>query len=102
MFIKHEIFKFIFFFSADHTEVIDIDFDPTKTDFKQLLELFWNNHEYGLATRIKRQYASIIFYHNEEQKTIAELSRQEEQIKRSSETIITEIMAAKTFYPAEE
>lgn len=94
--------KYSNFFSADHTEVIDIEFDPTKTDFKQLLALFWNNHEYGLTTRIKRQYASIIFYHNEEQKNIAELSKQEEQINRSSETIITEIMAAKTFYPAEE
>ena len=40
--------------------------------FSELLKMFWNNHEYGLTTRIKVQYASIIFYHNEEQKKIAE------------------------------
>lgn len=40
--------------------------------FLDLLKLFWNNHEYGLTTRIKKQYASIIFYHNDDQKKIAE------------------------------
>lgn len=40
---------------GDHTEVISIDFDPTVVTYNQLLALFWNNHEYGLTTRIKRQ-----------------------------------------------
>lgn len=59
-------------FSGDHTEVIEIDYDPENIKYEQLLKLFWNNHEYGLTTQIKKQYASIIFYHNEEQKKIAE------------------------------
>jgi peptide-methionine (S)-S-oxide reductase len=66
------------------------------------LKLFWNNHEYGLTTRIKTQYASIIFYHNEEQKKIAEESRSKEQEIRKPEKIITKIVEASEFYPAEE
>lgn len=45
----------IFVYSGDHTEAIAIDFDPTVVSYHQLLALFWNNHEYGLTTRIKRQ-----------------------------------------------
>jgi peptide-methionine (S)-S-oxide reductase len=55
---------------------------------------------YGLTTKIKKQYASIIFYHNEEQKKIAEQSRIDEQRIRTNETIITEIVPAGIFYPA--
>ncbi|XP_058118270.1 peptide methionine sulfoxide reductase [Anopheles ziemanni] len=86
---------------GDHTEVIEIDYDPKKISYSDLLELFWNNHEYGLTTRIKRQYMSLILYHSEEQRKIAEDSRAEEQIKRAPEQIITEIAAAGAFYPAE-
>ncbi|XP_055597854.1 peptide methionine sulfoxide reductase-like [Uranotaenia lowii] len=87
---------------GDHTEVIEIHYDPTQITFLDLLELFWNNHEYGLTTRIKRQYMSLILYHNEEQRQISEKSRQEEQIKRAPEQIITEIAPAGIFYPAED
>jgi peptide-methionine (S)-S-oxide reductase len=55
---------------------------------------------YGLTTNIKKQYASIIFYHNEKQKKIAEQSRIDEQRIRTNETIITEIVPAGIFYPA--
>lgn len=87
---------------GDHTEVIEIHYDPTQISFSDLLDLFWNNHEYGLTTRIKRQYMSLILYHNEEQRRISETSRTEEQIKRAPEQIITEIASAGTFYPAED
>ncbi|XP_053671442.1 peptide methionine sulfoxide reductase isoform X1 [Anopheles nili] len=86
---------------GDHTEVIEIDYDPQKISYNELLDLFWNNHEYGLTTRIKRQYMSLILYHNEEQRVIAEANRIEEQIKRTPEQIITEIAPAGPFYPAE-
>lgn len=67
-----------------------------------MLSLFWNNHEYGLTTRVKRQYASVIFYHNDEQKRIASQSLENERINRPTEEIITEIVEAETIYPAEE
>jgi peptide-methionine (S)-S-oxide reductase len=92
----------ISFHRGDHTEAIEIHFDPTTITYEKLLNLFWNNHEYGLTTKIKKQYASIIFYHNEQQKQIAEKSRTEEQKIRSNETIITTIVPASEFYPAEE
>lgn len=88
--------------SGNHTEVIEIDFDPTVVTLNQLLDLFWNNHEYGLGTKIKKQYCSLILYHTEEQRIIAEKSLAEEQQERSSEQITTQIVKATTFYPAEE
>ena len=91
-----------FYFSGDHTEAIEIHYDPKTITYEKLLSLFWNNHEYGLTTKIKKQYASIIFDHNEEQKQISEKSRVEEQKIRSTETIITTIVEAGEFYPAEE
>ncbi|XP_055377996.1 peptide methionine sulfoxide reductase-like isoform X2 [Condylostylus longicornis] len=86
---------------GDHTEVLVIDYDPTKVNYNKLLHLFWNNHEYGLCTKIKKQYASIIFYHDDAQKKIAEESRIKEQKLRVKEVIRTEIVPAGTFYPAE-
>ncbi|XP_075160843.1 methionine sulfoxide reductase A isoform X2 [Haematobia irritans] len=88
--------------TGDHTEVLEIDFDPEVISFQELLKLFWNNHEYGLTTPIKRQYMSLILYHDDDQKKIAEESKKEEQIKRAPETITTEIRAKSTFYPAED
>ncbi|XP_023036728.1 peptide methionine sulfoxide reductase isoform X2 [Drosophila willistoni] len=87
---------------GDHTEVLEIDYDPTVISFKELLDLFWNNHEYGLTTPIKRQYASLILYHDDEQKQIAEASIKEEQERRSPEIITTEISPKKNFYAAED
>ncbi|CAH1128713.1 unnamed protein product [Ceutorhynchus assimilis] len=86
---------------GDHTEVIEIDYDPTTITYKQLLKLFWDNHEYGLTTIIKRQYMSLILYHDEEQKRIAELDIKIEAGKRN-EKLITEIAKAGPFYPAED
>ncbi|KRG00229.1 uncharacterized protein Dwil_GK10595, isoform B [Drosophila willistoni] len=88
--------------TGDHTEVLEIDYDPTVISFKELLDLFWNNHEYGLTTPIKRQYASLILYHDDEQKQIAEASIKEEQERRSPEIITTEISPKKNFYAAED
>lgn len=82
--------------------MITIDFDPTEVTYLQLLDLFWNNHEYGLTTRVKRQYASIIYYHSDEQKRIASESLQNERNNRPDEQIITEIIKADIIYTAEE
>ncbi|GAB0090151.1 peptide methionine sulfoxide reductase [Sergentomyia squamirostris] len=87
---------------GDQTEVIEIEYDPKRITYNQLLDLFWNNHEYGLCTKIKRQYASLIIYHTDEQKEIAEKSLHEEREKRAPEEITTEILPSGIFYPAED
>lgn len=79
-----------------------MNYDPKIVSYKELLTIFWNNHEYGLTKRVKRQYASLILYHNENQKISATESIDEERIRRAPEAIITEIGAAGPFYPAEE
>ncbi|XP_066251117.1 peptide methionine sulfoxide reductase isoform X1 [Euwallacea similis] len=86
---------------GDHTEVIEIDYDPEIISYRELLKLFWDNHEYGVTTVIKRQYMSLILYHEEEQRHIAELDIIVEAGKRN-EKLITEIAPAGPFYPAED
>ncbi|XP_046736819.1 peptide methionine sulfoxide reductase [Diprion similis] len=86
---------------GDHTEVIDIDYNPELIGYQELLNLFWNNHEYGLTTRIKRQYMSLVLWHDEEDRLTAEQSREKEQRKRG-EPLITEIKRFERFYPAEK
>lgn len=86
---------------GDHTEVIEIDYDPKTISYEDLLTLFWDNHEYGLTTIIKRQYMSLILYHNEDQRRIAEISLKKEAHKRNAK-LVTEIAPAGPFYPAED
>jgi methionine-S-sulfoxide reductase len=59
---------------GDHSETIEIDYDPMKISYRALLEVFWRSHS-PTSRSWSRQYASIIFYHNEEQKRLAEESR---------------------------
>lgn len=47
---------------GDHTEVTEIDYDPMAINFEKLLKLFWENHEYGYTTSIKRQVSLYIYY----------------------------------------
>ena len=98
----YRIYFTFYIFRADHTEVIKIDYNSDVIKLEDLLQLFWNNHEYGLSTKIKRQYMSVIFYHNDLQKEISEKSKITEIEKRKPELITTEIREATTFYPAEE
>ncbi|XP_019870652.1 peptide methionine sulfoxide reductase isoform X2 [Aethina tumida] len=86
---------------GDHTEVVEIDYDPKLISYDELLELFWENHEYGLTTIIKRQYMSLILYHDEDQKRLAEISYKKQENKRK-EKLTTEIAPAGPFYPAED
>ncbi|XP_068618816.1 peptide methionine sulfoxide reductase [Battus philenor] len=86
---------------GDHTEVIELDFDPKTVSYEELLDMFWANHEYGLTTKLKRQYQSMILYHDDEQKEAAEASYKQMQV-RSNEPLRTEIAPAGIFYPAED
>lgn len=84
---------------GDHTETVEITFDPKIISFEELLKHFWKEHDPTVKEVI--QYQSVIFYHNREQKKAAEKSREEMQ-KNLSREIVTEIGKAGTFYEAEE
>jgi peptide-methionine (S)-S-oxide reductase len=88
-----------------HAEVVQIEFDPAIIGYKDLIDLFWLAHD---PTTLNMQgndegpqYRSIIIYVNEEQKKIAEASMVEAQ-KEQEDKIVTEIVALKKFYPAED
>lgn len=96
-------FLFVYcFYSGDHVEVISVDFDPNEISFLEILNLFWNNHEYGLGTKVKRQYQSYIFCHDDKQKRIATESLEYEIVNRPTTPITTQIVPVGTIYTAEE
>merc|ERR1712012_1502869 len=59
---------------GDHTEIVQVEYDPSVVTFARLLVFFWQNHDPNSAKACSRQYMSAIFYHNEEQKREAEAS----------------------------
>ncbi len=91
--------------TTGHTEAVEVVFDPQQISYEELLEVFWRNIDPLVKNRqfcdVGSQYRTAIFYHGEAQKKAAEKSR--DQIARQFEQPIqTEIVAATTFYPAEE
>lgn len=85
---------------GDHSETIQIDYDPTQISYQELLDVFWDSHA-PTARPWSQQYASIIFYHDEEQKRLAEQSR-DRQAADLGAPIFTEILPYAGFYLAEE
>jgi peptide-methionine (S)-S-oxide reductase len=89
-----------------HYEAVQITFDPAVYPYKKLLELFWQQIDPtdsgGQFYDRGRSYQTAIFYHSEEQRILAEDSKRElEESGRFSKPIVTEILPAKEFYPAE-
>ena len=90
-----------------HAEVVEVDYDPEKISYDELLEVFWNIHDPTTLNRqgpdIGTQYRSAIFFHNEDQKKKAELSKSSKQSEGTyPDGIVTEITPHQTFYRAEE
>lgn len=85
---------------GDHTETIQIDFDPTKITYEQILNIFWNSHDPS-GWSWSKQYRNVVFYHNEEQKRSAEKTRNR-MAKQTGKKVSTEIKPASTFYLAED
>ena len=90
--------------TTGHAEVVQIEFDPAKISYKEIIDLFWDAHD---PTTLNRQgndegpqYRSIILYHGDEQKKIAEASKAAAQ-KNFTRPIVTEIVPMKKFYVAE-
>jgi len=90
-----------------HAEAVEVDYDPTKISYEKLLDVFWENHD---PTQLNRQgpdsgtqYRSAIFYHDPEQQSAAESSK-EKRGKSGAyrKPIVTQIVPATTFYEAED
>ena len=85
---------------GDHTETIEIDFDPGKTSYEKLLAVFWAAHN-PCGRAHSRQYMSAIFYRNAEQKKLA-LETRDRLETQTKGKIATEIAPLTEFYVAED
>jgi peptide-methionine (S)-S-oxide reductase len=90
-----------------HAEAVEVEFDPAKISYDQLLDAFWSLHDPTTPNRqgpdVGTQYRSAIFYHDAEQEKIAIASRERAQKSgRFRRPIVTEIVQAPKFFPAEE
>ena len=104
--VENPTYKQVCTETTGHAEVAQIKYDPDNITYKELLEVFWQTHDPTTLNRqgndIGTQYRSVIFYHNEEQKTIAEKLKEKldnEGIWKNP--IVTEITPFSKFYPAE-
>jgi peptide methionine sulfoxide reductase msrA/msrB len=90
-----------------HTEAVQVIYDPEKITYKELLDVFWRHVDPtdsgGQFVDRGSQYRSAIFYHDDEQKRLAEASKQElEASGRFDKPIVTEIVKLDKFYNAED
>ena len=93
--------------TTGHAEAIQVTYDPAEISFEDLLRVFWQTHDPTTLNRqghdVGTQYRSAIFYHDDEQRKIAEqYKRQLDASKVFRSPIVTEITAYETFYPAEQ
>jgi peptide-methionine (S)-S-oxide reductase len=105
--VKNPTYKEVCSGLTGHAEVIQITYDPKKITFDELLEVFWKTHD---PTTLNRQgadegtqYRSAVFYHSEEQKSLAtEYRKKLDASGAFNNPIVTEITPFSEFYPAED
>ena len=85
---------------GDHSETIEIDFDPARISYKELLDIFWKSHDPTRGSW-SRQYRAAIFYHNEMQRKAASETR-ERLASKTKGNIASEIEPYSGFYLAED
>ena len=93
--------------NTGHAEVLQIAYDPAKVTYDELLEVFWMTHDPTTLNRqgndVGTQYRSVVFYHDEEQRKLAETYKQKlEAAKAFDRPIVTEISPLTKFYAAED
>ena len=93
--------------STGHCEAVQIVYDPSTVTYQRLLDVFWRNIDPTTPNRqfadVGTQYRTAIFYHTEEQRQLAQASKQQlAQSGTFDQPIVTEIVPASAFYPAEE
>lgn len=92
--------------STGYVEAVEVVFDPAKVSYETLLEAFWKNHDPTVNNRqfcdVGTQYRPAIFYHDDEQRRLAEASKAKViQSKSFPQSVQTPIEKAGTFWPAE-
>jgi len=89
-----------------HAESVEVTYDPSKVSYQQLLTYYWRHVDPTVKNRqfcdVGSQYRTAIFYHNEEQRKLAEASKRAVQAKLAPRKVYTEIAKAGPFYKAEE
>lgn len=91
-----------YYLMADHTETLEIDFDPEVISYPTILTLFWDSHDAVKDRTYKgRQYLSLLFYHDAEQQKVAHQVKQNWENKNHKK-IQTEIQPYTHFYQAED
>lgn len=93
--------------NTGHAEVVQVEYDPAKVSYEELLTVFWTNHDPTTRNRqgpdIGTQYRSAIFFHTPEQQTAAIASKEKVQSSgQYKKSIVTEITLASQFYRAED
>lgn len=93
--------------NTGHAEAVQIQFDPEQISYRELLEIFFSIHDPTTLNRqgadVGTQYRSAVFYHSEEQRQVVErLVRELTEQNVFRDPIVTQIVPATTFYPAEE
>lgn len=93
--------------TTGHAEVIQLTYDPAVISYEELLEIFWHTHDPTTLNRqgndVGTQYRSVIFYHDEEQRKLAEHYKNKlNEEKVYDKPVITEITPFETFYVAED
>lgn len=92
--------------TTGHAEAVELTYDPEVINYEELVDIFFKLHDPTQKNRqgwdIGKQYRSAIFYHDEEQKRIANEKKDALNEKKRFKKVVTEIVGASTFYPAEE
>ncbi|WP_299754889.1 peptide-methionine (S)-S-oxide reductase MsrA [uncultured Pontibacter sp.] len=104
--VENPTYKQVCSATTGHAEVLQITYDPQQINYQELLEVFWSTHDPTTPNRqgndVGPQYRSIIFYHNEAQKQLAEKYKQELDASGAFDNpIVTKIEPLEKFYPAE-
>jgi len=92
--------------ATGHAEVVQVTFDPAEVSYRDLLNVFFTVHDPTTLNRqgadVGTQYRSVIFYHDDEQKRIAEeVMKDMEAQKVWNDPLVTQIVPLEAFYPAE-
>ncbi|WP_165231524.1 peptide-methionine (S)-S-oxide reductase MsrA [Aquisphaera insulae] len=105
--LDHPTYRDVCSNSTGHAEVVQVEYDPDRIRFEDLLSAFWNLHDPTTLNRqgpdVGTQYRSAVFYHDEAQRLAAEAMKQRLHAEAVfGRPIVTQIVPAATFWMAEE